>query len=107
MSRAILTFATVGGALLRCCDVTEPLDLRGLKCPLVVLRIRRAMAPVAPSGTLAVLADDPMALLDVPVMCHHMRFRIRQAEQDAAGRIQFLIEKPLGWVRPSERGPIK
>jgi tRNA 2-thiouridine synthesizing protein A len=87
--------------------MAEPLDLRGLKCPLVVLKIRRAMAAVAPGGTLEALANDPMALVDVPVMCHHMRFELRQADQDAAGRIHFRIDKPPGWVRPSERGPIK
>jgi len=86
--------------------MTEPLDLRGLQCPLVVLKIRRAMAAVAPGGTLAALADDPMALVDVPVMCHHMRFELREALQNGA-TIRFAIEKPLGWVKPSGHGPMK
>ncbi len=86
--------------------MAEPLDLRGLKCPLVVLKIRRAMNAVAPGGTLAALADDPMALVDVPVMCHHMRFEIRETSQEA-DRIRFVIEKPAGWVRPKDRGPMK
>ena len=93
--------------MIRYGSVAEPLDLRGLKCPLVVLRIRRAMATVAPGGALAVVADDPMALVDVPVMCHHLRFELRQAEQDAEGRIHFRIEKPPGWTRPTARGPMK
>ena len=61
--------------------MAEPLDLRGLKCPLVVLKIRRAMSGVSPGRTLAVLANDPMALLDVPVMCHHARFDLVEAER--------------------------
>lgn len=85
----------------------DPLDLRGLKCPLVVLKIRRAMAAVAPGGALAVVADDPLALLDVPVMCHHARFTLHEARKDADGRIHFRIEKPPGWVKPSQPGPIK
>ncbi len=86
--------------------MTTPLDLRGLQCPLVVLKIRRAMSAVPPGATLTALADDPMALLDVPVMCHHMRFALRAVENDA-GLIRFAIEKPQGWVKPSTRGPMK
>lgn len=86
--------------------MAEPLDLRGLKCPLVVLKIRRAMKGVAPGGVLAVLADDPMALLDVPVMCHHARFDLVEAEQ-RDGRIVFAIKKPEGYMPPEKPGPIK
>ncbi len=86
--------------------MTEPLDLRGLQCPLVVLKIRRAMAAVPPGDALAVLADDPMALVDVPVMCHHMRFEVHEAACDG-GLIRFRIAKPEGWTKPRERGPIK
>lgn len=85
--------------------MAEPLDLRGLKCPLVVLKIRRAMSAVAPGGTLAVVADDPMALLDVPVMCHHAHYELVEAKR-AEGRIDFAIKKPEGWVQPKP-GPIK
>jgi len=84
----------------------EPLDLRGLKCPLVVLKVRRAMHGVPPGDTLAVLADDPMALVDVPVMCHHARFELLEAAQ-AQGRIRFAIRKPAGYVAPDRPGPIK
>lgn len=86
--------------------MTEPLDLRGLQCPLVVLKIRRAMAAVPPGGVLETLADDPMALVDVPVMCHHMRFELREAADDG-GLIRFRIEKPRGWAKPPGRGPMK
>ena len=99
--------AAASGVVLRSRPVTKPLDLGGLKCPLVVLKIRRAMAAVAPGGTLAAIADDPMALVDVPVMCHHLRFDLREAKQAADGRIHFLIEKPRGWVKPANPGPMK
>lgn len=86
--------------------MTASLDLRGLKCPLVVLKIRRAMASVAAGDTLAVVADDPMAMVDVPVMCHHARFDLLEATQ-ADGRIVFAIRKPTGYVPPPKPGPIK
>ena len=48
----------------------ETLDLRGLKCPLPAMLARKALARL-PSGTaLTVLADDPLAVVDIPHMCH-------------------------------------
>jgi tRNA 2-thiouridine synthesizing protein A len=48
----------------------EPLDLRGLKCPLPALLAKKALAKLAPGTGLLVLADDPMAVVDIPHMCH-------------------------------------
>lgn len=47
----------------------EVLDLRGLKCPLPVLRSRKALAALPPGGTLIILADDPLAPLDLAHLC--------------------------------------
>ena len=48
----------------------EPLDLRGLKCPLPALMARKALAAMPPGTALTVYADDPMAAVDIPHMCH-------------------------------------
>ncbi len=48
----------------------EMLDLRGLKCPLPAMLARKALARLAPGAALTVLADDPMAVVDIPHMCH-------------------------------------
>jgi tRNA 2-thiouridine synthesizing protein A len=48
----------------------EPLDLRGLKCPLPALMTRKALAQMLPGSVLTVYADDPMAAVDIPHMCH-------------------------------------
>jgi len=51
--------------------MSDALDLRGLKCPLPALLARRALARL-PAGTrLRVTADDPLAAVDIPHMCHH------------------------------------
>lgn len=50
--------------------MNEPLDLRRLKCPLPALLTRKALAQLAPGTVLTVLADDPMAAVDIPHMCH-------------------------------------
>src|SRR3984957_3932330 len=48
----------------------ETLDLRGLKCPLPALLAKKALARASPGTTLVVLADDPLAVVDIPHMCH-------------------------------------
>jgi len=48
----------------------EILDLRTLKCPLPALMAKKALAKAAPGACLTVLADDPLAAVDIPHMCH-------------------------------------
>ena len=53
-------------------DIVTTLDLTGLKCPLPVLKARRAvkaMADQRETGVIAVLADDPAAPLDFQHFC--------------------------------------
>lgn len=41
-----------------------PLDLRGLACPLPVLKANKALRGMAPGETLVLLATDPAAVKD-------------------------------------------
>ena len=55
-----------------CClpsEVTTLLDCRGLRCPLPVLKMEKAMARLGPAASLVVLATDPMAKIDIPLYC--------------------------------------
>ncbi len=45
------------------------LDARGLRCPLPVLKARKALRAVAPGGALEVLTTDPMAPKDFEHFC--------------------------------------
>ncbi|AWN46451.1 preprotein translocase subunit TatB [Methylobacterium terrae] len=42
------------------------LDLRGLKCPLPVLRTAKALRDLPPGAGLSVRCTDPMAAIDIP-----------------------------------------
>jgi tRNA 2-thiouridine synthesizing protein A len=68
------------------------LDTRGLKCPLPVLRARKAMQSVTPGGVLRVLATDPGTVRDFQAFCaatgHEL---VDHAEQ--AGELTFRIRK--------------
>ncbi len=50
-------------------EENETLDARGLLCPLPVLRARKRLLGLAPGAVLTVLADDPMAQVDMPHFC--------------------------------------
>lgn len=73
----------------------EPLDLRGLKCPLPALIAKRHLRALAPGGELTVIADDPMAAVDVPHMCHQEGFAVVQTTRDDEATT-FRLAKPRG-----------
>ena len=60
------------------------LDTRGLKCPLPVLRARKAMQGVAPGELLRVLATDPAAVRDFQAFCDATGHEL--VERERAGR---------------------
>lgn len=49
--------------------MADILDLRGLKCPLPVLKTRQRMKAMAAGTELVVLCDDPLAAIDIPHFC--------------------------------------
>lgn len=44
--------------------MSDPLDLRGLACPLPVLKANKALRGMKPGETLVLLATDPAAVKD-------------------------------------------
>jgi tRNA 2-thiouridine synthesizing protein A len=63
-------------------EITETLDLTGLKCPLPALLARRYLKRAVAGATVLVICDDPMAPVDVPHMCHHEGFDIVAIRRD-------------------------
>lgn len=45
------------------------LDTKGLRCPLPVLRARKAMKPLAPGEVIEIHATDPSAVQDFQNFC--------------------------------------
>jgi tRNA 2-thiouridine synthesizing protein A len=48
---------------------TQILDVKGLNCPLPILRARKALRDLPVGGTLEVLATDPGAVKDFEAFC--------------------------------------
>lgn len=67
-------------------------DLRGLKCPLPVLKTRRRLKDM-PSGTeLAIETTDPLAGIDIPHFCNQEGHELIRSEKTETGH-RFLIRK--------------
>ncbi|MGQ7791968.1 sulfurtransferase TusA family protein [Faunimonas sp. B44] len=71
------------------------IDVRGLKCPLPVLKTAKRMAPLAPGTRVSVLATDPMAAIDLPHFCNENGHRLIEADR-AGDLMRFEIEKGPG-----------
>jgi tRNA 2-thiouridine synthesizing protein A len=68
------------------------LDLSGLKCPLPVLRTRKALHTLEPGSLLKVVCTDPLAGIDVPNLIRETGDILEDQRQENA-TISFLIRK--------------
>lgn len=71
---------------------TVVLDLTGLKCPLPVLRTRKALKALAIGECLEIHCTDPLAAIDIPTLIRETGDRVETLAHDAH-RVVFLIEK--------------
>lgn len=68
------------------------IDARGHRCPVPTLRLRRALE-LAPAGArVRLLADDPMARIDVPHFAAEQGLEVVETGE-AAGVLSFLVAK--------------
>ena len=74
-------------------DIDLELDCRDLRCPLPIIRLANNIGDIAVGQTMAVVANDPAARVDVPAWC-----RMRGQEyvgQDVAadGVPRFVVRR--------------
>ena len=63
-------------------DDIRRLDATGLRCPLPVLRARKALRDVAPGGTLEVRATDTAAPADFEAFCREAGHAFGGVDED-------------------------
>ncbi|HTI67430.1 MAG TPA: sulfurtransferase TusA family protein [Caulobacteraceae bacterium] len=73
-------------------DETTVVDARGHRCPTPTLRLRRALEAAAPGERVLLLADDPMARIDVPHFVAEARYVLVEAGGNNSD-LSFLVEK--------------
>lgn len=76
-----------------CClpsDDATLLDCRGLRCPLPVLKMEKALAQLGPAARLVVLATDPMARIDIPLYCRQHGHECTVTSEDDVIRFEII-----------------
>ncbi|MBI1621393.1 sulfurtransferase TusA family protein [Aquamicrobium zhengzhouense] len=68
-------------------------DLKGLNCPLPVLRTRKRLAGMPRGSRIWVETTDPLAVIDIPAFCNDSGHRLISSETAADGSHRFLIER--------------
>lgn len=67
-------------------------DARGLICPLPVLRARKRLSQMPPGAVLRLLADDPVAVVDVPHFCAEAGHAFLRMDEVGNGQ-SYLIRR--------------
>jgi tRNA 2-thiouridine synthesizing protein A len=70
------------------------IDARGLKCPLPVLKLEKRLTTARPGEVLTVLATDPVARIDIPLLCRQRGHAVEIAEDGAT--IVFTVTVSSG-----------
>jgi TusA-related sulfurtransferase len=68
------------------------LDLRGLKCPLPVLKTRKFLAGLAPGDAVEVACTDPLSAIDLPNLTRETG-DVLEDQRRAEGALLFVIRK--------------
>ncbi len=68
------------------------LDLIGLKCPLPVLRTRKALDAVPPGARLEVRCSDPLAAIDIPHLLRQTGDLLEGSRRDGAILIFDIVK---------------
>ena len=68
------------------------LDCRGLKCPLPVLRTRKALRAMRPDDILVVECTDPLAAIDIPNLVNQTGDRLEDTGTNET-LLRFRIRK--------------
>jgi tRNA 2-thiouridine synthesizing protein A len=67
-------------------------DLRGLKCPLPVLRTRKELAALRAGDMLIVVCTDPLASIDIPTLLQQTGDALEETTKEGSV-ISFRIRK--------------
>lgn len=68
-------------------------DARGTRCPQPIVELARAAKAAGPGSEVVLLADDPVALTDVPAWCR-IRGAVLQEVREEPGYWRFVVTAP-------------
>jgi tRNA 2-thiouridine synthesizing protein A len=68
------------------------MNLRGLKCPLPALRVRKALTGLKSGDTIVAECTDPLAAIDIPNLLRQTGDMLME-KSEAEGVLTFRIKK--------------
>ena len=68
------------------------MNLRGLKCPLPALRVRKALSALKSGDTVVAECTDPLAAIDIPNLLRQTG-DLLDGKEEAGGVLTFRIRK--------------
>lgn len=74
------------------CSEEILVDARGHRCPVPTLKLRRALEAAPAGGRVRLLADDPLARIDVPHFAAAAGAQVLE-QTESAGALSFLVAK--------------
>jgi tRNA 2-thiouridine synthesizing protein A len=69
------------------------IDARGHRCPVPTLRLRRALEAAPRGARVRLLADDPLARIDVPHFAAQVGAEVLECAETERG-LSFLVARP-------------
>ena len=72
--------------------MTTTLDVKGLNCPLPILRAKKAIKDIGMGETLEVLATDPGSVKDFDAFCRQTGNELVESK-DMGGTYRFMIKR--------------
>jgi tRNA 2-thiouridine synthesizing protein A len=67
-------------------------DARGHHCPIPTLRLRKALETAGPGARVRLLADDPMARVDVPHFAREQGYALLETDE-VSGWLVFVVAR--------------
>jgi tRNA 2-thiouridine synthesizing protein A len=70
----------------------KTMNLRGLKCPLPALRVKKALAGLKPGDLIVAECTDPLAAIDIPNLLRQTGDAL-EGQEESGGVLTFTIRK--------------
>ncbi|MCX8135032.1 MAG: sulfurtransferase TusA family protein [Roseococcus sp.] len=74
-------------------ETSSLLDVRGLSCPLPVLKANKALRALPPGARLTVLATDPAAVKDFAAYAEETGHALLSSTAEEGGVFRFLLQR--------------
>ena len=73
-------------------ETAQVYDLRGLNCPLPVLKARKRLSSMDAGSLLWLETTDPLAVIDIPAFCAEHGHALLRTERSEGGH-RFLVRR--------------